>query len=105
MINAEPTEPFRSDPILALLPEDVPFSFHAMPPEEQAWRGRYFLVAWSAGYETNHAWWLAMLDLPEFIEGAKDTLSRVVDTEIPRMLEGRRSYEREIARQTALGGQ
>lgn len=104
MIN-EPSEDFRNDPVLGLLPEDVPLPFLTMPPAEQAWRGRYYLVAWSAGFEPGYAWWLAMNADPDHVAGAHDTLSRVADSEIPRMMNARRAQAAELARQAELGGQ
>lgn len=104
-MSVEPNEDWRSDPVLGLLPEDVPLPFLTMPPEEQAWRGRYYLVAWAAGYEIGYAWWLALNDEPHHVAGAHDTLSRVADSEIPRMMAARRAQIDELARQAALGGQ
>ena len=33
------------DPMLALLPPEPPWAFQRLPREEQAWRGRAFLIA------------------------------------------------------------
>jgi hypothetical protein len=34
------------DPMLALLPAELPLAFQRLPREEQAWRGRCFLIAY-----------------------------------------------------------
>ena len=36
----------RGDPILALLPPEVPWGFQMLPREEQQWRARVFLAVW-----------------------------------------------------------
>lgn len=48
------------DPLLALLPDEIPAAFLARPPEEQAWRGRYFLMVWAADFPEHYAWAHAM---------------------------------------------
>ena len=48
------------DPLLQLLPDEVPIAFLALPPEEQAWRGRYFLMVWAADFPEHYAWAHAM---------------------------------------------
>jgi hypothetical protein len=34
------------DPMLALLPPEVPWAFQRLPREEQQWRARVFLAVW-----------------------------------------------------------
>jgi hypothetical protein len=34
------------DPMLALLPPEVPWAFQRLPREEQPWRARVFLAVW-----------------------------------------------------------
>jgi hypothetical protein len=48
------------DPLLRLLPAEMPLAFLALPPEEQAWRGRYFLMVWAADFPEHYAWAHAM---------------------------------------------
>ena len=58
-------EQFRNDPVLWLLPDDVPAAFLRLSPDEQAWRGRMFLMTWIlAGQHIQYAWWAAMNDDP-----------------------------------------
>jgi hypothetical protein len=94
-----------TDPILALLPEP-PEVFERLPLAEQAWRGRLWLVTWSAGFPEDMAWWFARRDASEQdVIDARKTMQRVTDEQIPQMVAGRVYFEAEMARQAALGGQ
>ena len=42
---------FRHDPVLRLLPDDVPAAFMRLEPAEQARRGRLWLTLYGAGFE------------------------------------------------------
>ena len=48
------------DPMLALLPPEPPWGFQRLPREEQAWRGRAFLIALVMTDNEAFAWNLAL---------------------------------------------
>ena len=48
------------DPMLALLPSEPPWGFQRLPREEQAWRGRAFLIALVMTDNEAFAWNLAL---------------------------------------------
>lgn len=82
----------KRDPVLRLLPEDPPDSFLRLPPEEQARRGRLWLVMYGAGYDPVHAWWFVTQpesDIGQMLASIKD----LPDEELPKMLQGRATYE------------
>lgn len=99
--------PSFDDPILDLLPLDVPDSYLTLPPDEQAWRGRFFLLLWSAGYDDWLAWIQAISNDPAvraiYDEAVANLASRglTIDEEIPKMLAGRRAFEAVEATATA----
>lgn len=73
----------RNDPVLRLLPDEVPPSFLALPPEEQAWRGRYFLMTWALHEQhAAFAWSAALANSPEHVKEAKLVVSEVRDEDI-----------------------
>ena len=82
------------DPLLRLLPPDVPDGFVALPPAEQTLRGRYWLMMFGAGYEVDHAWWFVLQEDPEWTAIMKEQLGRVDEADIPLMVQGRLTYER-----------
>jgi hypothetical protein len=96
MIDARPG---FEDPVLDLLPPDVPDSLLSLPSDEQAWRGRFFLLLWSAGYDAWYAWVQALGNDPAvraiYDEAVANLATRglTIDEEIPKMLAGRRAFE------------
>jgi hypothetical protein len=48
------------DPMLALLPPAPPWGFQRLPQEEQAWRGRAFLIAFVMTDNEAFSWSLAL---------------------------------------------
>ena len=93
---------FFRDPVLRLLPDEIPLGFLRLDPEEQAWRGRAWLILFGAGYEPVHAWWFVMSgnespESAEFIAFMKATIARIEDVagdgEYAKMLQGRLTYE------------
>jgi hypothetical protein len=83
---------FRRDPVLRLLPIDLPNAFSRLSADEQAWRGRLWLTLFGAGYEPNHAWWFAMSDESDIGE-MKATVAQVSDDDFTLMVQGRLAYE------------
>jgi hypothetical protein len=44
------------DPMLALLPQEVPWAFQMLPREEQQWRARVFFAVWITTGGMMFAW-------------------------------------------------
>ncbi|HEY5484620.1 MAG TPA: hypothetical protein VIK31_12590 [Propionibacteriaceae bacterium] len=59
MINMQEWSP-GDDPMLAMLPSEPPWGFQRLPREEQAWRGRAFLIAYVVTGSEAFAWSLAL---------------------------------------------
>lgn len=93
---------FRADPILRLLPDEIPRVFAGLDPVDQGRRGRLWLVLWSAGYPEWVAWTYALAVGTEAEELMDDTLSRAPDTEIPKLVEGRRIWDEASTRLSGL---
>ncbi|MDP9270150.1 MAG: hypothetical protein M3P14_04125 [Chloroflexota bacterium] len=72
----------RADHVLALLPddEDLPRAFGLLPAEEQAWRGRLFLIYWLLHRNEGYAWSIALS--PGVPEDARQAVSEVGDQQI-----------------------
>jgi hypothetical protein len=85
----------NEDPVLHLLPAELPDAFLALPAEEQAWRGRFFLIASSVTFGADDAmlWFQTLLTWPQEIAWMKAAVAAVPDSEIPKMVEGRRAFE------------
>ena len=64
IVSPAPNPDVPSDPLLQLLPSEPPWSFLDLPPAEQAWRGRVFLMTWSMGGTTVFSWSVALNDEP-----------------------------------------
>ena len=88
----------REDPVLGLIPKEIPDAFLALPPAEQAWRGRFFLIAFSATYGADESmlWFQSLLDWPEEVAWMKEAVAAVPDAEIPKMVEARRAFEKAL---------
>ncbi len=85
------------DPLLALLPEP-PEAFTCLPPDEQAWRGRLFLVLHGAGDTAEEAWSTVLQsDDVASMRQLRETMAQVSDEMIPGMIEGRIRFTAEIA--------
>ena len=86
------------DPVLHLLPAELPDSFLALPAEEQAWRGRFFLIASSVTFGADDAmlWFQTLMTWPQEIAWMKAAVAAVPDAEIPKMVEGRRAFEQAL---------
>ncbi|HEY8868659.1 MAG TPA: hypothetical protein VIM30_04650 [Candidatus Limnocylindrales bacterium] len=84
-----------ADPVLHLLPARLPDAFLALPAEEQAWRGRFFLIASSVTFGADIAmlWFQTLLTWPQEIAWMKEAVAAVPGSEIPKMVEGRRAFE------------
>ena len=93
---------FFRDPVLRLLPDEVPLDFLRLDPAEQAWRGRAWLIMFGAGYEPANAWWFVMSgnethESAEWIAFMKATIAHIEDVagdgEYAKMLHGRLIFE------------
>lgn len=82
------------DPVLRLLPPDPPDAFARLPDADQHYRGRVWLILWSAGYEQDHAWWFALTDNQEWLDAIRPDIVSVSDDTIPLMVKGRMDFER-----------
>lgn len=84
-----------ADPLLRMIPPDAtPDVFLNLTPEQQARRGRMFLVMWAAGYPAWAAWQFALGDDAAGNEFIDFTLSQAPDEEIPKMVQGRIIFDR-----------
>jgi hypothetical protein len=82
------------DPILALLPPLVPDAFSGLPPEERAWRARYFAMTWVLGFPEHYALAHALQDgsvAPE----ARALVESVADAAIIEQVRLRREQDAE----------
>lgn len=95
---------FQADPILRFLPDEIPRVFAGLDPVDQGRRGRLWLVLWSAGYPEWVSWTYALAYGPEAEELIDYTLSRAPDTEIPKMVEGRRVWDEATQRMADAAG-
>jgi hypothetical protein len=82
----------RGDPILALLPPEVPWGFQLLPREEQQWRARVFLAVWINTGGMMFAWANALRNDPDETEVKAWVLGVLTDEVI---LEGLRVREEE----------
>lgn len=64
--------------VLSLLPDEVPLTFHSLPPAEQDWRGRLFLMVWILFGHEAYSWSMALAADPEW-----DAQMRQVVAETP----------------------
>lgn len=72
---------FPNDPLLRLLPAELPTAFLALPPEEQRWRGKYFLAVWAADFPEGYSWAHA-LQTGEVAPEAKALVESIPDEQI-----------------------
>ena len=81
----------RDDPILALLPDDddLPFSFRRLAPEEQAWRGRLFLMTWVISGHEAFSWSTALGDFEPHNTESRALVASVSDE---RLIEELRAH-------------
>ena len=74
--------PFLDDPVLRLLPEEIPSAFFQFSTEEQAVRGRYFLMTWVVIRDIAYAWWVALGYDPAFYKVMKETVDGTLDDNV-----------------------
>jgi len=86
-------ERIRRDPVLRLLPEDLPEWFLGLSPEEQALRGRYYLISYCAvvGADPEMLWLSAMMEDRTFMKGE---VAKIPDVEYPARVEARLAFEK-----------
>ena len=86
------------DPMLALLPPEVPWAFQMLPREEQQWRARVFLAVWINTGGMAFAWAQALRNDPDDTEVKAWVLRNLTDEVI---LDGLRSREQPEAKPLA----
>jgi len=85
------------DPMLALLPAEVPLAFQRLLREEQAWRGRAFLIAFVMTDSEAFSWNLALTRDPVAAENNRLDVLHTRDEVIVQGL-------RDLAEMKAHGG-
>jgi hypothetical protein len=85
------------DPMLAMLPSDPPWGFQMLPREEQAWRGRAFLIAFVMTDNEAFSWNLALTGDPVAAENNRLDVLHTRDEVIIQGL-------RDLAAMKAQGG-
>ena len=78
------------DPMLALLPPEVPWAFQRLPREEQRWRARVFFAVWINTGGMMFAWAQALRNEANDAERKAWVLRNLTDEVI---LEGLRTQE------------
>lgn len=85
------------DPMLALLPPEVPLAFQRLPRDEQAWRGRAFLIAFVMTDNAAFSWSLALTRDPVAAANNKQDVDNTRDEVIVEGL-------RDLVEMNASGG-
>lgn len=85
------------DPMLALLPPEPPWVFQSLPREEQAWRGRLFLIAYVMTDHVPYSWAFALNNEPTHVAESKLIVAGTADEVIVQGL-------RDLAELKANGG-
>jgi hypothetical protein len=65
--------------VLALLPDELPFTFQSLPPAEQAWRGRLFLMVWILYGHQAYSWSMALASGHEWEADMRRTVAETSD--------------------------
>lgn len=73
---------YLRDPVLRLLPGEPPETFLALPPDEQAWRGRFFLMAWILTRNEPFSWDAALADDPDLNRQNRELVAATPDERI-----------------------
>ena len=74
------------DPMLALLPPELPMVFQALPREEQAWRGRTFLMSYLMMDNVVFSWAFALNNEPTHVAECKAIVAETRDEVIVKGL-------------------
>lgn len=96
MIDVQEWTP-GDDPMLALLPPEPPWGFQRLSREEQAWRGRAFLIALVMTDNEAFSWNLALTRDPVAAENNRQDVHHTRDEVIVQGL-------RDLAEMKANGG-
>lgn len=72
MLQTAMAHPFTDDPVLRLLPEEVPAAFLSLDKREQGVRGRYFLMVWVLYRDIAFAWFNALADDPGDLKNMRE---------------------------------
>jgi hypothetical protein len=74
---------YKTDPLLRLIPEEeMPGAFINATDEEQAWRGRLFLMMYSMHGNAPHAWFVALSTDPDHVREMKPFVASIPDSDI-----------------------
>lgn len=79
--------------LLSLIPEERPRQFLMASPEEQAARGRWFLMTYALGGSTEYSWFVAM---GEELSNMLPILATIVDEDIEQALRDREHPDRPV---------
>jgi len=96
VINVQEWSP-GDDPMLALLPPEPPWVFQSLPREEQAWRGRLFLISYVMTDHAAFSWAFALNNEPVHVAEGKQVVAGTTDEVIVQGL-------RDLAELKASGG-
>jgi hypothetical protein len=89
------TEPLTIDPMRLLPdPEGQPPAFLRLSPEEQQWRGRYYLMVWTMGGSAEFAWANALDSDPEAVAEIRKIVATTSDALIVANVRARQQEER-----------
>ena len=83
----------RGDPMLALLPPEVPWAFQRLSREEQQWRPRVFLAVWINTGSAIFAWAMALRKADDDADVKAWTLANMTDAVILDGLASRQQPE------------
>jgi hypothetical protein len=87
-----------NDPLLRLLPSELPRSFTMLPAKEQAWRGRVFLMVWAIGGTEAFSWANALNDDPVHVADLQETVRLTPDERIRFEVAARQAEDRRAER-------
>lgn len=97
-MSPAPRANFPNDPLLRLLPSELPRLFTLLPAKDQSWRGRVFLMTWAVGGTEAFSWDIALHDEPVHNEELQATVKGTDDERIRQEVMARRHEDRVLAR-------
>lgn len=67
------------DPLVRLLPADPPGAFTNLPPAEQSFRARIYLMVWVLSEDEAYSWDAALTTNADFLQSMRETLATSSD--------------------------